>query len=229
MTDAETIYDDMWSKAFPLFLKDQVEADPLIMDPGVGRRGLTLRARPGKELALNIAAFTRQLQPIIPDQYYIPASDLHLTILAIVSCSVGISREAIHDQAYIKTISECIGGLPLPRITFSGITASPSCLMLRGYPENDSLTELRDRLRDTFRKSPLPSSIDARYAIRTAHITVMRFQTPQKSLAGFTHFITEHKEHEFGRLEIGELELVSNDWYHKKENTRLLHTFTMGA
>ncbi len=229
MRDAQAIYDDMWNKALPLFQRDQVEADPLIMDPYDARRGLTLRARPGRELVRKIEDFTRQLKPIIPDQYFIPASDLHLTILSIISCSVGVSRDEIPDPAYIKTIAECIGGLPFPRIKFRGITASPSCLLLRGYPENNRLTELRTRLRDAFRNSTLPSSIDARYAIRTAHITVMRFQTPQRFLAGFTQFITANKDHEFGILEIGEIELVSNDWYHKKENTRLLHTFTLDA
>ena len=227
MKDAQAIYDDMWDEALPHFQKDQVDADPLIMDPNDTRRGLTLRARPGKELILEIESFTRQLQQFTPAQYFIPASDLHLTIFTIISCSVGISRAEILDNAYIETISECVGSLPPPRIRFSGLTASTSCILLRGYPENNSLAELRNRLRDAFRKSTLPSSIDARYPINTAHITVMRFQTPQHSLAGFTRFITAHKDHDFGRLEIGEAELVSNDWYHKKENTSLLHTFTL--
>jgi len=229
MRDAQAIYDDLWNKALPLFQKDQVEADPLIMDPNDLRRGLTLRARPGQELVLEIEAFTRKLRPFVPDQYFTPASDLHLTILSIISCSVGILRKDIQDKAYIETIADCLGDLSPPRIKFHGITASASCLLLRGYPENECLTELRNRLRDTFRQSPLSNSIDSRYPIKTAHITVMRFQTPQKSLAGFTQFITAHKDHDFGSQEMAALELVSNDWYHKTANTTLLHTFTLNT
>jgi 2'-5' RNA ligase len=229
MQPAQKIYDDLWSQTLPLFLKDQYETDPLITDPNDLRRGLTLRAGLSEEVIVKIEDFTERLRSIIPGQYFIPASDLHLTILAIVGCHADFHHDAALDQSYIETISKCIRDLPRPRIKFSGITASSSCLLLQGYPENSSLAELRNRLRETFKASTLPNSMDSRYSIKTAHVTIMRFQKPQSSLSDFIQFITENKNRDFGSQGIDRLELVSNDWYHKKNNTKRINIFSLNG
>jgi len=225
MDDVQTIYDDLWSTTFPLFQQGQYEIDPLINDPEDTRRGLTLRARLNPGIILKIEEFTQKLRSVVPDQYFIPASDLHLTVLAVINCQSGVQYDNDRAQSYIKAVSDCIEDLPAPRIEFTGITASPSCLLLQGYPENDSLERLRNRLRESFKTSDLPHSVDARYRIKTAHVTIMRFQKRQASLRGFAQFISAHKNHRIGIEEIQEVELVANDWYHKSDITKAIQVF----
>lgn len=226
MKHAEKIYADLWDNTLPLLQKGQYETDPLIADQNDTRRGLTLRARLSEDVVCKVHEFTQKLRQLAPDQYFTPASDLHLTVMTIVSGHAGFQHDTSLDQSYLEIISECIKDLPSPRIKFSGITISPSCVLLQGYPENKSLAEFRNRIREHFKVSSLPHSIDSRYPIKTAHSTIMRFQMAQSSLCDFIRFITEARQYDFGCQEVGEIELVSNDWYHRKSNTRLIGTLS---
>lgn len=227
MKQAKQIYDDLWNLSIALFQQNRCETDPLIADPNDRRRGLTLRIRPNADIVAKIVAFTDKLRTVAPNQYYPPASDLHLTALTIVSCRDGFSCDEDMGKAYAEAIAECIEDLPHPHIAFKGITASPSCLLVQGLPQNDSLTLLRERLRSKFKDSPLPNTIDSRYPARAAHVTIMRFQESQDDLGRFVQFITENRDHPFGTQKVEGLGLVHNDWYHKKANTRLISTFTL--
>lgn len=227
MKPAKTIYDDLWKKTRPLFQQDQHTTDPLISNPNDMRRGLTVRARLNPEVISRVEAFTGALRDFAPDQYFTPASDLHLTILAVIGCHEGFSLNPALEKSYIEIMSKCIQGIPPPRIQFSGITASPSCILLQGYPENNSLADLRNRLREQFKASPLYHSMDARYPIKTAHSTIMRFQKPQSALAEFTRFLSENRNRDFEMQDIDEIELVCNDWCHRKANTRIIAAFPL--
>ena len=227
MKHAENIYDALWHKTLPLFQQDQHDTDPLLADPDDTRRGLTVRARLNPEVIANIEAFTADLRKLAPDQYFIPESDLHLTILAIVNCHAGFSLTAFPTESYVELLAKCIQGISPPRISFSGVTASSSCILLQGYPENHHLAELRNRLRARFKASSLPQTIDSRYPIETAHSTIMRFQKPQGSLCELTRFLAENRKRDFGMQDMDEMELVCNDWYHRKANTRVIASFPL--
>jgi hypothetical protein len=51
-------------------------------------------------------------------------------------------------------------------------------MMVQGFPADEGLQVLRDRLRAAFRQSSLQQSIDQRYSIQTAHSTIIRFRHP---------------------------------------------------
>ncbi|MNR38408.1 hypothetical protein D3C85_1565090 [compost metagenome] len=91
--------------------------------------------------------------------------------------------------------------------------------MIQGFPTDESLNILRDKLRANFQKSALKQSIDSRYPIATAHSTVMRFQekldNPEKMIA----VVEKFRDHDFGEFTVDKLELVYNDWYQRKSNT----------
>ena len=227
MNDAERIYKDLWNKTRPLFQRDQHQIDPLNFEPNDMRRGLTLRARLSPEVIFRVEAFTDDLRKLAPDQYFTPASDLHLTILAMVGCHAGFNLNPALEESYTAIISKCIQRIPPPRIRFRGVTASPSCILLQGHPQNNNLTELRNRIREQFKAATLPHSMDQRYSIKTAHSTIMRFQKTQASLGEFTRFLSKNKNQDFGIQDMNEIELVCNDWYHRTANTRVIAAFSL--
>jgi hypothetical protein len=69
--------------------------------------------------------------------------------------------------------------------------------------------------------------MDKRYSIQTAHATIMRFQQPQNSLRDLTRFLSENRDRDFGIQDQDEIELVCNDWYHRKANTRVIAAFRL--
>ncbi len=227
MDKIQTIYDNLWQDALVQFSANTWQVDPYINKQQDKRRGLTLLARLSPTVAGRVADFLAALRKVEPNQYYYPESDFHLTILSIISCYAGFKRNPQLDDAYITAIRECLDGLPPPNIHFRGITASPACVIIQGFPADDNLQILRNRLRSKFQNSDLPTAIDARYPLITAHLTVMRFQSTPENLPVFTEMLKKYREYDFGRQPLNRLQFVANDWYLKHSATKILHNFPL--
>ncbi|ALI99144.1 2'-5' RNA ligase family protein [Rufibacter tibetensis] len=225
--DLRAHYTQFWQNAEAQFLKGNYEFDALLDSPTDTRRGITLLARPRGEVLENIQCFLQEMVTLEPEQYYYPTSDVHLTILSIISCYPGFSEADIQLQPYIELVKEALASIQPFRVMFKGITASPSCVLLQGFPYSDDLHQLRGNLRTAFRDCRLQQSIDQRYAISTAHSTVIRFREPLQRPDKFLQKLREYRAHDFGTAVIDQVELVSNDWYQRQENTRLLATFPL--
>ncbi len=227
MSRASKIYEDMWRQSWPLISKGQVETDPLIGSEQDTRRGLTLLFRPPAPVVNHTRAFLREARCIEPNQYYYPEEDIHLTILSIISCYPGFSLDRINPQEYEKLIGNAVKLASPFRLVFTGITASPGAIMVQGFDESGNLNKLRHQLRENFKSSGLEHSIDRRYRIRTAHLTVVRFSEPLKAPEPFSVLARKHRSTNFGACQVRELELVFNDWYQRKEITQRVSGFSL--
>ncbi|MBB3838657.1 2'-5' RNA ligase [Runella defluvii] len=225
----EAHYQQMWLAANEGFAKGLFEYDPLIDSPVDTRRGITLIARPSAESKQQIHTMLDALFLLEPQQYYYPLTDIHLTVLSIISCYEGFSLSAIHPQEYIDRIREVVKKYAGFRVRFSGITASASCVLVQGFPMDDTLAAIRNDLRTTFKTSSLQHSIDKRYSIQTAHSTVIRFRVPLVQPVAFVERLQAFYAHDFGTFDVNMLELVFNDWYQRSENFLLLESFFLGV
>lgn len=216
-------YEKLWKDSITLVSAGSVQIDPKIFSPEDKRSGITLLSRPsGKTLDL-IEQFCSELRLIDPKQYYYPRSDIHLTISSIISCYDGFALRKIDVTKYIKIIEKVCRDIPKIEIEYSGITLSPSAILLRGFPAENSLERLRKQLREAFLESELEHSIDLRYKLVTAHITTVRFANPLLDPEAYLQTLHNFKEFDFGRSSIENLELVYNDWYQKASKVKLLH------
>lgn len=227
MDKIRTIYDNLWQDALLQFNANTWQVDPYINAQQDYRRGLTLLARLSPEVRGRISDFLSTLRKIEPKQYFYPESDFHLTILSIISCYSGFQHNPQLDEEYIAAIRECLVELPPPSIHFQGISASPTCVIIQGFPGDDNLQILRKRLRNRFQNSHLPTAIDARYPLVTAHSTVLRFQSSPKNLPAFIAMLQKYRQHDFGRQSLDQLQFVANDWYLKLSATKILHNFPL--
>lgn len=222
-----THYEQLWQKSLSRFAQGAYEQDALIDDNTDKRYGITLLARPDKKVKDSIRDFLSLLKEIEPDQYYYPASDIHITIMSIISCHEGFYLDMIRTEDYENIIQKSIRNCRKFKIAFKGITASPSCIMLQGFPEDETLNDIRSGLRAHFRKSNLQQSIDKRYTIQTAHSTVMRFRKSLNNIDALISVLKEHRNHDFGSFEVKSLELVYNDWYQREKFVKTLRTFSL--
>ncbi len=225
MQECRKIYSDLWERTLPLMQQGQYETDPLILKPSDERRGLTLRVGLAPEIIEHTTHLLDPLKQRLPNQYYTPTSDLHVTLLTIISCNSDQTHDPQQEDAYGRLIEECLRNAPPPRIFFRGVTVSPSCLLLCGFPEDEGLKQLRNRLRERIKASGLPQSIDFRYPLKTAHATLMRFTKPNQDISGFLHFIRENRSRPLGNQRLSPIELVANDWCHTQDKTRLIQAF----
>ncbi|MCR8668438.1 mutarotase [Aestuariibaculum sp. M13] len=220
-------YSNLYDASIEKIKNNTYEIDDLIESKNDNRFGITLLLRPSEAVKANIQTFLSELKAIEPNQYYYESSDIHITVMSIISCYNGFQLENINIQDYIKIIQESLIDSPNIEIQFKGLTASPSCIMLQGFMNNEALNSIRDDLRQNFQNSTLEQSIDQRYAIQTAHSTVVRFKNKLEHKDAFLKTIETFKDKNFGTFKVHELDLVYNDWYQKEALVEKLFQFEL--
>ena len=78
-----------------------------------------------------------------------------------------------------------------------------------------------------FSKTALVNTIDKRYKIDTAHCTAIRFAEKLTNNMNFIELLECFRNKDFGILDVKELHLVYNDWYHKEDKTVVLSTIKL--
>lgn len=218
-------YNQLYKKSSEAIRSGNYILDPQINNEMDSRFGITVLIRPNEIVKANIQLFLEALKEIEPTQYYYPDSDIHITVMSIISCSEEFRLDQISPNDYIETICKSLVDLDNITIKFKGVTASPSALMIQGFPTDESLNNLRDKLRDDFKNSGLQQTIDSRYTISTAHATVMRFQEELQHPEQFMEVVDKFRDFDFGEFKVKNLELVYNDWYQRESNTVYLADF----
>lgn len=218
-------YNQLYESAIKKIKSNNYQRDFLIDSPDDKRFGVTLLVRPSENIKNKIQFLLDDLKQIDPIQYYYPSTDIHITIMSIISCYEGFRLDQISTSEYIELISSNLKEIDKFNITFKGITASDSSVMIQGFPTDENLNNLRNGLRNSFRSSNLKQSIDKRYTIQTAHSTVLRFREKLLRINEVLEVLDYYKDYEFGTFEVNELELVFNDWYQRKNNSKLIKKF----
>jgi len=220
-------YNQLYKKSSKAILTEQYKLDPQINNPSDSRFGLTLLIRPSETIKANIQLFLEEIKAIEPNQYYYPDSDIHITVMGIISCYEGFTLDQINIPEYIDLIEQSLVELDQIEIEFRGLTASPSAIMIQGFPTDESLNIFRNKLRESFKNSTLEQSIDSRYTIAAAHSTVMRFQEKLENTKQLIQFAEKFRDYNFGKFQVKKLELVYNDWYQRERNTIHLADFNL--
>ena len=219
-------YDKLYQESKTKIANGHYEIDELIDSKDDYRFGITLVIRPDESTKTNIQQFLNEVKAIDPHQYYYQNSDLHITVMSIISCYVGFDLRHINVADYVKVIEPIVAKHRNFKIQFKGITASPSCILLQGFL-TDTLNEIRDDLRIGFKNTDLQQSIDKRYAIQTAHSTVIRFRQVLKNKDQLLKLVEKYRDFDFGTFEVHNMELVYNDWYQRKKFVKKLHEFDL--
>ena len=220
-------YDMLHLQALDQIQSTGFEFDPVIDNESDARRGLTLLFRPEKQVLDKIQEFLRKVSRLEPDHYYYRNADIHITVMPIISCYDGFSLEKVNPEGYIQLIGQCTQDVRSFDVAFRGVIFSPSCIIVKGYPLDDSLHQLRENLRREFPKVPLEQSLDKRYVLRTAHSTVVRFKKPLLHPEKLTELVSANEELDFGVSNVKKLSFVYNDWYQREEKVTVLRYFLL--
>jgi 2'-5' RNA ligase len=217
-------YNNLYQNSIDKIKTEGCKTDPLIKSPTDNRFGITLLIRPPLLVKKRIEIFLNELKNIDNQQYYYPLSDIHITLMSIISCAHGFELKNISIPDYIQIVEESIQDVEKFMFKFKGITASTSTIMIQGF-YGEILNTLRNNLRVNFQKSNLEQTIDKRYSIKTGHSTVVRFQNKLKHENNYLNVLEKYKDFDFGKFDVNRVELVFNDWYQRKEHVRTLSYF----
>ena len=223
----ENHYKKLYHESINKISSDNYHIDTLIDSKNDRRFGLTLIIRPSNEIKKKIQNFLKNIKEIEPNQYYYPNSDIHITVMSIISCYSDFDMSKIDVQKYIDLTEKCLlKGIDL-NITFKGITASPSGVMVQGFMNNNELNDIRNRLRKEFKNSNVEQSLDKRYLIQTAHSTIIRFRKELSQKEKFLELLDNSINYDFGTFKVNKFELVCNDWYQREQYVKKIHEFVV--
>ncbi len=220
-------YNKLYQDSITKIQSDTYEIDRQIDSNTDKRYGITLLLRPDESVNNNIQELLSKFKEIEPKQYFYPSSDIHVTVMSIISCYDGFNLNQINIDDYINLVKESLKGINNFNIKFKGLTASPNCLMIQGFLEDNTLNQIRDNLRANFGNTKLEQSMDKRYTIQTAHATILRLREKLDNKERFLKLIEEYRNYDFGTFKVDTLELVYNDWYQRVGHVNKLHSFTL--
>ena len=143
----DAVYQQMWHSGWPLINANQVKQDPYLNGKADTRRGITLLARIKSPVCESFSGFLAKMQQLEPEQYYYPMSDMHVTVLSVLSCQAGYQVALEDIPHYVELIQNIVNKTPCFNIEFKGITLADSGVIVCGYVADDSLAELRSAIR----------------------------------------------------------------------------------
>lgn len=206
-------YDAMWDTALPAIASGAVDCDLGIGAVPDQRRGLTLIARPALALQASFDALLATLATEATGQYRYPASDMHVTILPLFTATEHAEGELARMDDYRAVAQAAVARMAPFEIDFDGLTLSNGAVMARGVPRDQTLETLRERLRAGLRARGLDATVDQRYRLVTAHVTLLRFAAPLRAPARFAALLAALRNVPLGTMRVEAIELVVNDWY----------------
>lgn len=229
----EAIYQQMWNRFCVAARHNDCVRDPYLNGQADPRRGVTALAylkHNAPAVCADLTRLLRRIQETEPEQYYYPDDELHLTLLSVISCEAGLQATDVETADYSQVFKQALSQMEAFDIEFRGVSASPECIVIQGFPVGDGLSLLREQLRNAFKQSGVRTSIDSRYTLVTAHVTALRFRQPLRDARALMALCERLRDHNFGRVTITECELVFNNWYQNRSVTqswaksRLLHS-----
>lgn len=220
-------YDQLYQNTLKTLEGSNFSPDSDIDNPRDDRFGLTLLLRPSEVVKNKIQEMLEDFKQVSPEQFYYRNSDIHVTVLSIISCEAGFNLEQLDLGPYFRIIEKSLEKVKPFVLSFEGLTASPSTVMVQGFNPDGQLEEIRSQLRENFKSASVYTSIDKRYSIKTAHASVLRFRKEEKKKDALLDLMAHYRKQDFGYAEVSELEFVFNDWYQRAEKVKKLRRFAL--
>ena len=222
----QSIYDQMWQRFELASTHNDYELDYHLLDVANDtRRGITALAylNQGNSVVLDeITNFQKAVREIEPNQYYHPLDELHLTVLSIISCVPDFDLNEINIQVYADIFLSVLNTIQPIEIHYRGVSASPNCIVLQGFPTSNSLEQFRHKLRTQLSDVGLRVTFDSRYKLVTAHSSLIRFKNPINDGQQLLELCQQYRNYDFGNIVLKDFGLVFNNWYQNLAVTKSL-------
>lgn len=198
--------------------------DPLAALPDADdRMAVALVIRIPAEIRNRILGGMQPLRSEMPELYYYPGEDMHITLLEILRGRKGLRRpDAGQTEQYTACIKAALRGNPPFSVFMQGLTASDGAVMAKGFYE-EPLERIRRGLRAVLREKGI--FFEERYETYSCHITAARFPEKISNPGRLIKFLEENAETVWGSWKVKTLELTYHNWYDSKKET--LETFTL--
>ena len=222
------IYDQLWREAEQAFKAGEPQIDPNLADKSKDRRRcVTLLLRPSGQVQSRVKEFSDELAAAFPGQYFYRPEEFHVTVLSIISGSEFWRNEMRHLAAFRVMLRGILHRQRAFKLRFRGVTATPGTVLVQGFPVDDGLAKIRAEIRREFSRSGFGHTLDRRYTISAAHLTLMRFRQPEADWKQLAARLEANRQTDFGETTVAALQLNWGDWYASADMVRLLEEYRL--
>jgi len=222
------IYEQLWQEAQQAFQRGEPRLDPYLLNKANDqRRGLSLAFKLPPAVRANIVEFLGPFAAAFPGQYFYQAEELHVTVLTFMSATENWRREIRELPAYRDILDQILAKQPAFTVSFNGVTAAPNAMMVQGLPADNGLNLIRAEIRRAFGQRGLGDHLDRRYSNQAAHVTAMRFRSPDTDWNRFAAMVAQNRQIPFGEARVQTLQLVLCDWYASVSKTKVIAEYNL--
>lgn len=230
--DFASEYQDLWKFGRQAILEKGVAFDPqLLPTNGDSRRGLGLFSWQ-EDLIPKTQPILDVLHEAFPSEIVLfghPSSPArqHVTLLELNSVGTDDPRDlAILAAKYQEVCWPVLSKMPPIRATFRGVVASQSAILIKGFPVNNEVNAIREKLRAEIIRAGLPEL--NRRKVQILHSTIGRFvrsiEDPKKLVA----LIDSMLDTEIGETVFDNVDLMIASWLMADNQTELIATTHLG-
>lgn len=214
----DSLYSSINAEGCTLFDSGRCVPDPFLNAPRENdkRRGITLLVPLDVKTAGACTVLENDIRAIEPDLYFYPVSDLHVTVLDLVSVRDGFRRDDDGIGKFIRLMEKAVAEVHPFSISFKGIITSRAGILVKGYYSRE-LQDLRARIRELAIAENI--ALEERYKSYSAHVTVARFKSLVRNWPALWAFIEKESLREVGAMTVNAMHLVIHDWYNREKET----------
>lgn len=225
MNIEDTVYEKLCLDSICNNKQDCFEIDLSVVADENEWVGLSLIAKIPSEIAIKFSTVTDESMRLYEDQFYYDKTDLHITILEIITCDRKLILTDEDINKYIAVIDKLVTKSGSLIFEFKGIITTKSCVVAKGYSIDNTLNDLREKLRTEFKNQILLNTIDNRYVALAAHCTLVRFKNKFKISNEYLNWMEKINDYYLGKCTISELELRIGNWSLTKEKSVCINKF----
>jgi 2'-5' RNA ligase len=216
--ELEALYTAINLEGMEAIRSGQEKIDPHLNNLEQDKRlGLTLLITIKGEITQGFQFLTTAIRKIESEQYFYPETDLHITILDLISATESFEKNDDIIRESIMVVQNAMKGLSPFDVRFKGIIASNAAILVKGYDDGGGLQRLRKRTRKM--ASECGMILKERYQSISAHSTIVRFQKALKNREQLSAVLQQYHDFDMGVMKVNELELVVHDWYNRKKDS----------
>ena len=211
----EVLYTRMHTDSCIDIVNTGVRPDEFLRNPEAdGRFGLTLLIEIDSGITGSLFSIIEEIKRFEPDQYYYPATDLHITVLDLIAAHEGFRCDEMEIEAFCSMAFDVVKEVAPFDILFKGLILSLTGVLVKGY-YRQGLPTLRDRIRREAGKRRIV--LRERYQSISAHASLMRFSSPLADRERLLQFMERSGERSIGRMTVRNCTLVIHDWYNRRK------------
>lgn len=215
LKELEALYSKINSEGREAIQNSQEKIDLFLNNLEQDRRfGLTLLIKIPKKITGSFRRIEEEIQKVEPEQYFYPETDLHLTVVDLVSASAGFKKDETLIGKSIQLMENAVKRVRPFTIRFQGIITSNAAVLVKGF-YRDGLPDLRHQMRKIAHEEGI--NLQERYQSISAHSTMVRFKSAFQNRREFLTVVQNFHDLEIGTVLVNELELVIHDWYNRRK------------